>query len=325
MSEKENKATEEDIAKKGQQVDGVITNEGIIIDGNRRETLIRKLYEGDASKFGHSVDEFKYFNAIVLPGDVSEKDIMSLETRLQIGEDEKVGYNAICIYIKVDNLEKAGFSPIQIKDFMHRDLSEVKEKEEVFKLMNEYLDYIGKPDHYTLLDGLEDQFISTKNVFKKLDNGTYRTANNWDYEDSIPDFKAVCFDYMRAGFEGKKYRDVLVGKPNKSNGVFIDQNVWQDFKKHHEEIIQSNNPQSEDDWKRLGKKQFAENLSNASNELRETLNNKNVDGLVRELKGKLNNLKTALSNNPNQTISEEALNDLKEISKEIYSITKDYK
>lgn len=40
---KENERTLRDIAEKGQQLNGVITNEGKIIDGNRRVTLLRIL------------------------------------------------------------------------------------------------------------------------------------------------------------------------------------------------------------------------------------------------------------------------------------------
>ena len=40
---KDNENTLKDLAEKGQQVDGIITKDGIIIDGNRRATLLRKL------------------------------------------------------------------------------------------------------------------------------------------------------------------------------------------------------------------------------------------------------------------------------------------
>lgn len=114
----DNERTKADLAKNGQQVDGVITNEGIIIDGNRRATLLRALFNGEADKYGQSVEDFRYFNAIVLPGDIDGKEIMALETMLQIGADKPVEYNRICLYIKVDNLLKAGYTYPQIKQYM---------------------------------------------------------------------------------------------------------------------------------------------------------------------------------------------------------------
>lgn len=185
----DNERTKADLAKNGQQVDGVITNEGIIIDGNRRATLLRALFNGEADKYGQSVEDFRYFNAIVLPGDIDGKEIMALETMLQIGADKPVEYNRICLYIKVDNLLKAGYTYPQIKQYMGlKTDKEVEDMEGTFKLMIEYLEAIGKPSHFTLLDGLEDQFLNTKTVFRRLDNGTY--SAEWEYTpEDVVDLK----------------------------------------------------------------------------------------------------------------------------------------
>ncbi len=299
----ENSTTLKDLAEKGQQVDGIITNDGIIIDGNRRATLLRKLFKGDAAKFNKNIEDFRFFKAIVLSEDIDEKEIMALETRLQIGEDKKVEYNPICLYIKVDNLSKMDYNDKQIAHYMNLTESKIKEKREIFKLMNEYLETIGKPNHFTLLDGLEDQFINTKTVFKKMDNGTYETYD-WSYsEEDVANFKQVCYDYMRAKFEGKKYRDKLIGRSSKTNGVFIKKDIWDNFLNHHESIIKSNNPQNEHDWILLGKKQFEANLKDATNKLDDVLNEKNISSLVSTISTKLNTLKEFLDN------SEEILED----------------
>lgn len=320
----DNERTKADLAKNGQQVDGVITNEGIIIDGNRRATLLRALFNGEADKYGQSVEDFRYFNAIVLPGDIDGKEIMALETMLQIGADKPVEYNRICLYIKVDNLLNAGYTYPQIKQYMGlKSDKEVEDMESIFKLMLEYLEAIGKPNHFTLLDGLEDQFINTKTVFKRLDNGTY--SAEWEYTpEDVVEFKTVCYDYMRAKFEGKKYRDVLVGKPNKSNGVFIEKSVWEDFLAHHNAILDKNDPISEVDWQLLGKKggQLDQNLNNASQKLVSVLNDKNVSKLIREVQVKVDRIEELLSKM--DEVSAEDIENLKELSKAIYKITARY-
>lgn len=250
----ENERTKADLARNGQQVDGVITNDGIIVDGNRRATLLRALFNGEAEKYNQNVEDFRYFNTIILPEDVDGKEIMALETMLQIGADEKVGYNRICLYVKVDNLLKAGYTYPQIKQYMNlKSEKEVGEMKQVFDLMVEYLETIGKPNHFTLLDGLEDQFLNARTVFKRLDNGSYNAE--WDYKPSdVAEFKMVCYDYMRAKFEGKKFRDTLVGKPNKTNGVFIEKKVWDNFLENHNQILDANGPETETDWQLLGKR-----------------------------------------------------------------------
>ena len=322
-SPKENEKTLRDLAEKGQQVDGIITKNGIIIDGNRRATLLRKLFKGAASRFNKNLEEFRFFKAIILSEDIDDKEIMALETRIQIGEDKKLDYNPICLYIKVDNLSAAEYNDQQIANYMNITEGEVKERREIFRLMNEYLEAIGKPNHYTLLEGLEDQFINTKTVFKRMDNGTYQT-HDWDYTDEdVANFKQVCYDYLRAKFEGKKYRDILIGKPNKTNGVFIKKSVWEEFLKNHENIIDNNDPQNEKDWEALGKKQFAQNLKNASDKLEDVLNEKNVTSLVMTIQSKVRSLMECLGENGELT--PEDYKNLKEANSELWQIIKDYK
>ena len=322
--ENENKKTLEDLARNGQQVDGVITNDGIIIDGNRRATLLRVLFNGEASKYKKSVEDFRYFNAIVLPDDIDQKEIMALETMIQIGTDEKVGYNRICLYIKVDNLLSAGYTHAQIAEYMRlKNLSDVGSMKDTYDLMVKYLEAIGKPNHFTLLDGLEDQFLNTKNIFKKMDNGTYDAR--WDYTPAdVAEFKTVCFDYMRAKFEGKKYRDTLVGKPNKTNGVFIEKRVWDKFLQNHNNILDANDPESEDDWKLLGKKggKLDQNLNCAVKNLASVLNDKDVAKLIADLKIKVDRIDELLEGM--DEVNEEDINELKELSKAIYKITARY-
>ena len=322
-SPKENEKTLKDLAEKGQQVDGIITKDGIIIDGNRRATLLRKLFKGAANRFNKNLEDFRFFKAIVLSEDIDEKEIMALETRIQIGEDKKLDYNPICLYIKVDNLSAVEYNDQQIANYMNISESEVKERREIFRLMNEYLEAIGKPNHYTLLEGLEDQFINTKTVFKRMDNGTY-AAYDWEYTDEdVANFKQVCYDYLRAKFEGKKYRDVLIGKPNKTNGVFIKKSVWDEFLANHERIVESNDPQNEKDWEALGKKQFAANLKNASDKLDDVLNEKNVTSLVNTILGKVKSLTECLEGDGE--LSEEDYKNLKEANSDLWQILKDYK
>ena len=323
-SPNDNERTLKDLAEKGQLVDGIITSDGIIIDGNRRATLLRKLFLGDAKKYNENIENFRYFNAIVLTGDFSRSEIMSLETQIQIGEDRKVDYNPINIYIKVDNLTKVGYNDRQIASFMNVQETDVKNKREIFGLMNEYLSSIGKENHFTLLDGLEDQFINTRNIFKKLDNNTYITHDDWEYtEDDIVDFKQVCYDFLRSKFEGKKYREILLGRPNKSDGVFIKKDVWERFKDNHEKIIEKNDPQNEADWERLGNNQFVSNLKNASKELEDTIQEKTVTSLTERIHTQIRNLSELL-----KTQDEIVTNDLDTldlIRKELVSILKEFK
>lgn len=316
----ENDKTLRDIALKGQQQHGVITNDGIIIDGNRRATLIRLLFNGKAKEFNKNVEEFRYFETIVLADDVTPEEIMALETSLQIGEDIKVKYNAINIYIKIDNLIKAGYNVAQISQYMGEEESIIKQKISTFELMNVYLDAIGKPDHFTLLDGLEDQFIKTNAMFKKLDNKTY--SANWNYTDvDVNNFKEVAFDYIRNKYEGKEYRDVLLGGTTKADGVFSDEKIWKDFYKNHEEIINNAVLENESDWKLLTR-QLEGNLKRSYRLLTPILDDKNISSTIDTIASKVNGLEELIREK--KELNETDIENIKNIEKRLYNIRKEF-
>ena len=107
-----NKTTMESLLKIGQQRYGIVTSDGIIVDGNRRAMLLNKLFhEHEALGYSYAeVEKCKYFLAIILPDDAEEKDIQQLETIYQMGEDDKLDYNPIEKYLKCKELECLGFT-----------------------------------------------------------------------------------------------------------------------------------------------------------------------------------------------------------------------
>jgi hypothetical protein len=318
----ENLETIKDLADKGQMVDAIITKEGVVIDGNRRFTLLRKLFRGEASKFNQKIERFRFINAIVLEEDITNNEILALETQIQIGENRKVDYNPINIYIKVDNLLKAGYNEDMIAGYMNVNVTSVKEKVAVFRIMNDYLGYINKIDYFTLLDGLEDQFIKTKNLFKKLDNNSYQV--DWNYQDEdITNFKSTCYDYLRSKFEGKKYRDLLIGDSNKADGVFMDEKVWKDFYEIHEKAINKLDPKSEEDWKsNVVVTLLKNNLERADGLLREKKNDKDITILIDVINQKLDNL-LELTNKISEIDSSD-FSRLVTINKKIFEIKKKF-
>ncbi len=203
INKNENKRTLEDLAKKGQEDYAVITSNGIVVSGNRRTTLLRKLSKGEASKYNRLCDEFNFLKCIVLDDSYTDKDIMKLETITQLGKDKQVDYNRINLYIKVDNLYNAGFNYVQIKECMsQKDERTVKDMHDLYKFMVNFLEDIGKPNHYSILDGLEDQMIKTQSFLKKVENKSYDC--DWEYNDNdVANLKQVMNDYMRAHYEGK--------------------------------------------------------------------------------------------------------------------------
>ena len=117
------------LLKNGQQRYGIVTSDGIIVDGNRRAMLLNRLFhQHDEMGLSYTqVEHCRYFLAIILPDDAEEKDIQQLETIYQMGEDDKLDYNPIEKYLKCKELKRLGFSDEDIAGFMSEKPGQIKE------------------------------------------------------------------------------------------------------------------------------------------------------------------------------------------------------
>jgi len=231
-----NETTMKNLLENGQQRYGIVTSDGIIVDGNRRAMLLNKLFH-EHEKLGFSyakVEKCQYFLAIILPEDATKKDIQQLETIYQMGEDDKLDYNPIEKYLKCKELKNIGFSEKQIGEFMSEKETQIKEWLSILKLMEEYLDTYNYTGIYTRLEKTEGPFVDLMNYTKSYDKRNSNVSNvDWEYSDSdISDLKLVCFDYIRARYEGKDFRDIA--KTGKEGSIFFHKDLWEDFLEKHQ-------------------------------------------------------------------------------------------
>lgn len=236
-----NKRTMLDIVENGQMRHGIVTANGIIIDGNRRASLLnrafkkRKEYGFDPAK----VDGCQYFNAIILPQNADAKDIQQLETIYQMGEDEKLDYNPIEKYLKCQDLIDVGFDPDQIAKMMDIQKTEVNKMLSTLDLMKDYLSEYEYEEMYPMLEHAEDQFLSLNKALKDWRERSALIRNcDWEYgEADIDDLKLICYDYIRYGQEGKEFRRIC--KPGKDGALFQDGEIWKSFKDVHFQTVDS--------------------------------------------------------------------------------------
>lgn len=219
----------------GQQKPGIITRDGIIIDGNRRAMLLGKS------------GMYDYFKAVVLPVTLEENplEIEKLETSFQMGEDEKLGYNPIEKYLKAkglyQTLAKKSYSaqdtsPDQkaiekIADWMGEEKSTVREYLQVMETMDDYLDYLDYNGIYTQLDGREDPFIKLTKWLNNFYDKESAKAFDGYRNDDVDDLKIIAYDYLRIKFDGKKFRYLAEG--TRENHFFGDKNIWSSFRDYH--------------------------------------------------------------------------------------------
>lgn len=231
-----NKKTEASIRLSGQQKVGIITKDGVIIDGNRRAMLLNR------------IDRTGFFKAIVLPVTLEENpiEIERLETTYQMGEDEKLGYNPIEKYLKAKQIFEKLTPAISeeeamksISDWMGETDGEIKKYLDTMSVMDEYLEYLEYDGIYTQLDSREDQFLS----LTKWMNTFYDKESNkvgWGYNnDDVDELQTIAFDYLRFRneYDGKEFRNLAEG--NKDKHFFGDKDIWKSFTSKHTEIIKS--------------------------------------------------------------------------------------
>lgn len=233
-NEKRNKNTREDILLKGQRQYGVVTNDGRIIDGNRRASILNWIWKDETIPYEQR-SRFKEFIAVILPDDIDYSDLLYLEASIQLGEDEKVGYDPIAKYLKARDMKDAGIKEDDIARAMSITKKDVSNYLSVLKLMDEYLKYCQCPGIYTMLSKREDLFLTLNGWMTTYKNGRVSTAN-WAFEaDDISDLKRISFDYIRNQYEGKEFRQL--GNPNKGTSVFKTKEAWTDFRDKHFEKI----------------------------------------------------------------------------------------
>ncbi len=239
-----NEATLKDIKVKGQLEYGIVTKDGVVIDGNRRCMILKRIAEKDNKSP-------TYFKAVILDDtlDSNPKEIRKLETIYQMGVDEKVDYNAIEKYLKCQDLSK-DFKLDEIGNMMGEKGSKIKEYLDILTLMEDYLKTYGYEGMYTILneETVEGPFVDLRGYLEKQSNGK-KIKRNWNPEaDDIDDLKLIYFDYIRAGFR-TAHGIRNIGNPGKGKGFFNRERIWDEFKdRYFEEIepINENEPTLEE-------------------------------------------------------------------------------
>lgn len=158
-NEERNLSTKRDIERFGQIEPGVVLDDGIVIDGNRRFTCIRRLHRE------HPEDEaYFYFLAAIIRVDgkkITKKLLKEYELRVQFGSDEKVGYNVInknmSIYELIEKSENNEFDYNTIAELLGNGTTagDVLKICKTCKLVDEFLEYIEKPGEYQIAEDMK--------------------------------------------------------------------------------------------------------------------------------------------------------------------------
>ena len=231
---KRNEETLKDIEEKGQLEYGIVTKDGVVIDGNRRCMILKIIAEKNKTTPA-------YFKAVILDDtlDDNPKEIRKLETIYQMGVDEKVDYNAIEKYLKCKDLAK-DFTPPEIGKMMGEKGSQITEYLNILKLMEDFLKAYGYEGMYTRLneETVEGPFVDLRGYLEKQLTGRGIRQRDWIPEaDDIDDLKQIYFDYIRAGFR-TAHGIRNIGNPSKGQGFFNHKAIWDEFKNRYSDEIE---------------------------------------------------------------------------------------
>ena len=247
-TESDNKKTLKDIREKKQIIPGVITRDGIVVDGNRRFMIARML---NKEGLNHQ------FKAIILDdtysdGGEKQYQIKRLEAEIQMGQDEKVKYGAIEPYIRVmdfvDNYIDVTSPQMKYEELCKimkiKDVKKAKTNYRIGKLMLEYLQYIGFDKMWSRLENTEDLFIKLEYMYKLYADG--QGIAGWERDnDDIQKYKYLGFDLIRwnynadsklkNGWDSKKIREKYF-KNSSEKAIFSKKRIWEEFNENLELI-----------------------------------------------------------------------------------------
>lgn len=230
-----NQRTKDDIELKGQLEPGIVTVDGVIVDGNRRAMLLSKINR-------------HVFKAVVLKDvyDENVEDIVRLETMYQLGQDTKLDYGPLEKYLHAKRLvRELDIDPQEVAVLMGgTSKTEVERLLRIMDLMDSYLAHIGCEGLYNMLkerDGStkEGAFVDFEVDWRRLNGSTGNITWPYDKDVDLPQLQSIIFDHIRAGqdFMGEKsYRYISHGGGGKRS-FFAYRDIWEGFAKMHQQRI----------------------------------------------------------------------------------------
>ncbi len=145
-----------DIHQKGQMEPGVITHDGVVINGNRRMAVLELLHEEEP------IGKWRYLEAARLPPEISEQDLWKIEAGLQLSKDRVAEYHPVNELLKIKEGVQRGLSPEEVASAMYAwRVKEVKEALQRLGLIDSFLEFFGQPGNYGVIKtfGLHEYFI----------------------------------------------------------------------------------------------------------------------------------------------------------------------
>ncbi|MBT2289064.1 hypothetical protein J7E73_07935 [Paenibacillus albidus] len=130
----------------------LITSDGVVVNGNRRLSAMRELYNNGKEEFGH-------IDCMVLPEYATTDEIREIEVRLQMTPQTLLPYDWICEGIAINELIQMGMPKDKVSDLLRK--RPVDLENHILALQHAELflaDRLGKPGDYAEILEKEQMF-----------------------------------------------------------------------------------------------------------------------------------------------------------------------
>jgi hypothetical protein len=214
----ENDKIRDDLKNNSQLVPGIITVDGIVINGNRRKALFRTLHDKTKD------EKYNYLEAHVLPSNISKAELWLIEAGIQLSTPQQLDYSPINNLLKLREGLNAGLKIEQMTQRIYGVNDEkIKSDLERLDLIDEYLtDFIKKPGKYYLVKERDNHFINLQNILNFFNNPRGK-RRDWDpTADDLNELKLVAFYYIRMRLPHLRIRDL--------REIFLTRSAWEKVK-----------------------------------------------------------------------------------------------
>ena len=223
-----NKKTRDDIIENGVLKPIVIDLNGVVLDGNRRVSILKTIMNNNKlikSLGNKRADEFLKPEVVIIKKAMEEDEIRDYETTLQISEDEKVEYDPINIYLKIDRLfnssdhlnEDGKIKDVSRKMGANYKDSDIKKRIEVFSVMKMYLKFLKRDGEFTFLRKKEDHFKQIQSFYNSYNNSSIKFEKGEKMSrEQFSKVRDILYGLTAAHVEGKQFREYIPS--NKKSG-----------------------------------------------------------------------------------------------------------
>ncbi|MGK0420696.1 MAG: hypothetical protein ACJAT9_000355 [Polaribacter sp.] len=177
-------ALKQQLRHKSQQRPAIITCDGFLINGNRRKMAFEELFEENDQD-----PKFEKMRVVILPDNVTEKDIRKIENRYQLQDEGKSEYQGINRALVIRENINVGYNlRAQLRDDPKYTDKEKKEFDRIVKeYEKEYLNPLECAEKYI-------QHFNKTDIYKSVSESTGDREGRWQ---AFKDYSSFYFGTLK--------------------------------------------------------------------------------------------------------------------------------